>query len=162
MKIASHLESRTGLLQSRTLNEGDLKRLTNSELDDLFRASPAGQLPAGVVRGTAYVFNGTLACRIIARLTYWLVWQGKKLDPDRRGLVNRITALRLPLIRATVYHGASWVDDKECTVIDYAKTSLVAKMVRDETRLVAPGLHLGVVWLWHRRAAWFSLRAPRY
>ena len=101
MDIASHLESRT-----RTLDEGDLVRLTNHELDDVFRASPAGELPAGVVRGTALVFNGTLACRIIAKLAYWFAWQGKKLDPDRRGLVNRITPLRLPLIRATVSHGA--------------------------------------------------------
>jgi hypothetical protein len=157
MEIAPQLGSRT-----RTLDEHDLERLTNDELDDLFRASPAGDLPAGVVRGTAYVFNGTLACRIIAKLAYWFAWQGKKLDPDRRGLVNRITAFRLPLIRATVYHGASWVDDDECTVIDYSKTSLVARMVRDETRLISPGLHLGVVWLWRRRVAWFSLRAPRY
>lgn len=157
MEISPHLESRT-----HALDEGDLVRLTNDELDDVFRASPAGELPAGVVRGTALVFNGTLACRIIAKLAYWLAWQGKKLDPDRRGLVNRITPLRLPLIRATVSHGQSWVDDKDCTVIDYSKTSLVARMVRDETRLVAPGLHLGVVWLWRRRAAWFALRAPRH
>ena len=107
MDIGSRVESRT-----RTLDEGDLERLTNHELDDIFRASPAGELPAGVVRGTAYVFNGTRACRIIAKLAYWFAWQGKKLDPDRRGLVNRITPLRLPLIRATVYHGSSWVDDK--------------------------------------------------
>ena len=157
MDTASHVGSRT-----RALDESDLESLTNHELDDIFRASPAGELPAGNVRGTAYVFNGTAACRIIARLAYWFAWQGKRLDPDRRGLVNRITILRLPLIRATVYHGSSWVDDKECTVIDYSKTSVVAKMVRDETRLVAPGLHLGVVWLWRRRVAWFSLRAPRY
>jgi hypothetical protein len=157
MDIDSRVESRT-----RTLDESDLERLTNHELDDIFRASPAGELPAGVVRGRAYIFNGTRACRIIAKLAYWFAWQGKKLDPDRRGLVNRITPLRLPLIRATVYHGASWVDDKECTVIDYSKTSVVARMVRDETRLVSPGLHLGVVWLWRRRVAWFSLRAPRY
>jgi len=166
MEIApDHQVLRTGpqwVSRTRTLDEHDLERLTNNELDDIFRASPAGELPAGVVRGTALVFNGTPACRIIAKLAYWFAWQGKRLDPDRRGLVNRITPLRLPLIRATVSHGHSWVDDEECTVIDYSKTSLVARMVRDETRLVAPGLHLGVVWLWRRRAAWFALRAPRY
>ena len=55
----------------------------------------------------------------------------------------------------------AWVDGQPCTLLDYSKTSLVAKMVRDETRLVAPGLQLGVVWLWRRRVAWFTLRAPR-
>ncbi|MDQ1605148.1 MAG: hypothetical protein QOE01_2993 [Actinomycetota bacterium] len=149
-------------LQAHTLDEHDLLRMTNDELDEVFRDSPAGELPAGVLRGTALVFNGTVLGRVLARLAYWLAWQGKRIDPDRRGLVNRITPLRLPLIRARVYRGSSWVDGAECTVLDYSKTSLVARMVRDETRLVSPGLQLGVVWLWHRRTAWFSLRAPRH
>lgn len=155
MRDAPHLQP------GRTLDESHLVRMTNEELDDVFRAGPAGELPAGVVRGTALVFTGTLACRILARLAYWFAWQGKRIDPTRDGLVNRITPLRLPLIRARVTHGASWVDGEECTVIDYSKTSWVARMVRDETRLVAPGLHLGVVWLWRHRTAWFALRAPR-
>lgn len=154
---AVHLASRT-----RSLDERDLVRLSNQELDDLFRGSPAGELPAGNVRGTALVLNGTLLCRIIATVAYWVAWQGKRIDPSRDGLVNRITPLRLPLIRARVSRGTSWVDERECTVIDYSTTSLVARMVRDETRLVSPGLHLGVVWLWHKRAAWFALRAPRH
>jgi hypothetical protein len=162
MDSAPHLATRTTpSSQTRTLDESDLVRLTNHELDDIFRVSPRGDLPAGTLRGTAYVFNGTLACRILAKLAYWIAWQGKIVDPDRRGLVNRITPLRLPLIRAKLSHSTSWVDDNECTLIDYSQTSLVARMVRDETRLIAPGLHLGVVWLWHRRAAWFTLRAPR-
>ena len=143
------------------LDERDLKRMTNRELDDAFRASPPAELPAGVARGTALVFNGTLLCRVIARLVYWFGWQGKRVDPSRDGLVNRITPLRLPLIRGALYQGDSWVDDRPCTVIDYSTTSRVARMVRDETRLVGPDLHLGVVWLWRRRAAWFTLRAPR-
>lgn len=147
---------------ARSLDERDLVAMTNGELDDVFRASPAGELPAGDVRGTALVFTGTLAGRVIATLAYWFAWQGKRVDQSRDGLVNRITPLRLPLIRAEVSHGASWVDGGECTVIDYSRTSLVARMVRDETRLVAPGLHLGVVWLWRHRAAWFALRGPRH
>lgn len=143
------------------LDERDLMRLTNRELDDVFRANRAEPLPAGVHRGTALIFNGTLACRIIAKLAYLFVWQGKRVDLDGRALVNRITPFRLPLIRALVSRDDAWVDGQACTLLDYSKTSLVAKMVRDETRLVAPGLQLGVVWLWRRRVAWFTLRAPR-
>jgi hypothetical protein len=149
-------------VQRPGLDERDLKRMTNRELDDAFRASPAAELPAGgVMRGTALVFNGTLVGRVVARLAYWFAWQGKRIDPTGDGLVNRITPLRLPLIRGKVYRGNSWVDDQPCTVIDYSTTSVVAGMVRDETRLVSPELQLGVVWLWRRRAAWFALRAPR-
>jgi hypothetical protein len=156
---ALHLEPQVGSRSS--LDEHDLVRMTNDELDVVFRASPAGELPAGVLRGTALVFNGTLLGKVLAKLAYWLAWQGKRVDPDRHGLVNRITPLRLPLIRATIYRDASWVDGDQCTVLDYSRTSLVARMVRDETRLISPGLQLGVVWLWHRRTAWFALRAPR-
>ena len=156
MSTATRLE-----VAAPALDERDLMRLTNSELDDVFRANPAAPLPAGVHRGTALVFNGTVACRIIATLAYWFAWQGKRVDPDGRGLVNRITPFRLPLIRAVVSRDEAWVDGQPCTLLDYSKTSLVAKMVRDETRLVAPGLQLGVVWLWRRRVAWFTLRAPR-
>jgi hypothetical protein len=156
MDTATRLE-----VAAPALDERDLMRLTNRELDDVFRANPPAPLPAGDQRGTALVFNGTLACRIIAKLAYLFAWQGKRVDPDGRALVNRITPFRLPLIRALVSPDDSWVDGKPCTLLDYSKTSLVAKMVRDETRLVAPGLQLGVVWLWRRRVAWFTLRAPR-
>jgi hypothetical protein len=156
MHTAARLE-----VAAPALDERDLMRLTNRELDDVFRANPPAPLPAGDLRGTALVFNGTLACRIIAKLAYLFAWQGKRVDPDGRALVNRITPFRLPLIRALVSPERSWVDGKPCTLLDYSTTSLVATMVRDETRLVAPGLQLGVVWLWRRRVAWFTLRAPR-
>ena len=58
MKIAALVESRT-----YALAEGDLARLTNDELDGLSRANPPGHLPAGVVRGRAYVLNGTTRIR---------------------------------------------------------------------------------------------------
>jgi hypothetical protein len=31
-------------------------------------------------------------------------------------------------------------------------------MIRDEVRLVPPGLYLGVIWLGRRRVGWFILR----
>jgi hypothetical protein len=146
----------------RALDEADLARLSNDELDDLFRAGRTALLPAGTMRGTALVFNGTSACRVLATLAYWVAWQGKRVAPTRDGLVNRISPFRLPLIRATIYAGDSWVDGEPCTVLDYSRTSVVARMVRDETRIVSPGLQLGVVWLWRKRAAWFTLRDPRH
>jgi hypothetical protein len=147
-----------GTPRVRTDDERALQRASNTELDVAFRSSPAGETPAGELRGTVLLFPGSRFCRVIATIAYWVGWQGKRVDPDRRGLVNRISPLRLPAIRAKVYHGQSWVDDEECIVIDYSKTSFVARMVRDEIRLVGPSLFLGVVWLWRRRVAWFALR----
>ena len=147
--------------ETRALDEGDLTRTTNSGLDTLFRTSPPGRLPAGVLRGTVLLFPGSRAGPFLARVLYWLAWQGKVVTPTGDSLVNRVSPLRLPLIRARVGRGRSWADDDPCVVIDYSRTSLVARMVRDETREVSPGLHLGVVWLWRRRTAWFALRAAQ-
>jgi len=73
-------------------------------------------------------------------------------------LRNKITPFSLRLIAARVTLDRSWVDDRPCVLLDYSKTSVVASMVRDEIRLVAPDLYLGVVWMWRRRVGWFTLR----
>jgi hypothetical protein len=141
------------------LDETDLQGMSNTDLDTLFRSSPPGRLMGGVYAGTVLLFPGSRVCRVIARVAYWVGWQGKVVSPAGDSLVNRITPLRLRLIKALVAPGLSWVDDKRCVVLDYSTTSFVARMVRDETREVAPDLNLGVVWLWRRRVAWFTLRA---
>ncbi|PWW24211.1 hypothetical protein JD79_03389 [Geodermatophilus normandii] len=144
--------------QEDQLDETALRRLTNGELDLLFRSSPAGELPEGLLAGTGLLFPGTRACGPLARLVHALVWQGKETEPPGRSLQNLVGPLRTRAIRALLSHDRSWVDGGECVLIDYSTTSVVARMVRDEVRLVAPGLYLGVVWLWRRRAGWFTLR----
>jgi hypothetical protein len=74
--------------------------------------------------------------------------------------MNRIGPFGTRAIRGAVYPDRSWVDGKNCIVIDYSTTSIAARGVRDEIRLVAPRLYLGVVWLWRRRVAWFALTLP--
>lgn len=115
------------------------------ELNELFGNSPAGELPQGEAVGTAIVCPGTLCGRFLAWLARWFLWQGKVFNAARNGLINRITAFSLKAIKAEVYAGKSWFDGKDCIVIDYSKTSLVAKFIRDEIRQVAPGLYLGQV-----------------
>ena len=55
---------------------------------------------------------------------------------------NRILPFGLNAIIARVYKGPSWLDSKECIVLDYSETSLVAHWIRDEIRLIGPGLYL--------------------
>jgi hypothetical protein len=64
-------------------------------------------------------------------------------------LRNRILPIGLNAIVATVYKGASWFDQKECIVLDYSETSLVAQWIRDEIRLIGPGFYLGRVY-WNK------------
>jgi len=144
----------------------DLKSQTQVQLDDLFKQSPAGPIPEGDAMGEAVVCPGTFMSRLIARFVHALAWQGKVFtkDPDGKGatLVNKVTVAGAHLIVARVYHTTSWIDGKECIVLDYSKTSLFAKKIRDEIRLVdaANKLYLGKVWWGKTRLVDFALRFP--
>jgi hypothetical protein len=139
--------------------ERPLIAMSNAALDELFRRSEAGPVPDGFMRGTVLAFPGTRLARPLAAVTYVLAWQGKVFDSRRGVLANKITPFRLRAVVAKVSHQDSWVDGRPCVLLDYARTSMLAKMVRDEIRLVAPGQYLGVVWVRRRRVAWFALRS---
>jgi hypothetical protein len=141
------------------LTEQALLGATNKELDALFRGSTAGPIPDGDTRGTLLAWPGTRLAKPLAALAYLVAWKGKVFDRREALLRNKITPLALRLVKARVSYDHSWVDQKECVLIDYSKTSLVARMVRDEIRQVGPGLYLGVVWLWRRRVGWFTVRS---
>ena len=144
--------------RERTTTEATLMRLGNVLLDELFRSSPSGPIPKGKLRGTVLAFPGTRAVKPISRISRVLFWQGKVVDAEQASLKNLITPLRLRLIKATLSTAESWVDGDPIVLIDYSRTSRVAHMVRDEIRLVGPGLYLGVVFLWRWRVGWFTLR----
>ena len=65
-------------------------------------------------------------------------------------LRNRILAFGLNAIVAKVYKAPSWFDNKECIVLDYSETSLVAQWIRDEIRLISPSFYLGRVY-WEKK-----------
>lgn len=144
--------------RAEPLDERALRRMDNRALDGLFRSSAAGGIPHGRLPGSTLLFPGSLVCGLLARLVHLLVWQGKETEHRGRSLRNLVGPLGMRTIRALLSHDRSWVDGDPCVLIDYSTTSRVAHMVRDEIRLVSPGLYLGVVWLWKRRVAWFTLR----
>jgi hypothetical protein len=128
------------------MDAAELMKMSQVELDDLFKASPAGDIPDGQAKGTAIIAPGTKFSPEIAELVSVFAWQGKTFDGKRGVLTNRILPLGLNAIVAEVYKDNSWLDGKECIVLDYSKTSLVAHWIRDEIRLVAPNFYLGKVY----------------
>jgi hypothetical protein len=142
------------------VTEDVLLGFDNDTLDRLFRESPAGPVPDGDMRGTVLAWPGTPLAKPLAVVLYLVAWQGKVVDRRRALLRNKVTPLRLRLVEAELSHEPSWVDGADCVLLDYSRTSFVARMVRDELRLVAPGLYLGVIWTWRRRVGWFTLRSP--
>ena len=123
-----------------------LLKMTQTELDDLFKASPAGDIPDGEARGTAIIAPGTKYSETIAHVINRFGWQGKVFNSQQGLLKNRILAFGLEAIVAKVYKGPSWLDQKECIVLDYSETSMVAHYIRDEIRLIGPKFYLGKVY----------------
>ena len=138
----------------------ELLSMSQQELDDLFSSSPAGEIPNGEAEGTAIIASGTRFSAEIASLINIFAWQGKTFDAAHGILTNRILAFGLNAIVAEVYKGASWFDNKECIVLDYSKTSLVAKHIRDEIREIDSGTYLGLVYWDKARTIHFSLEFP--
>jgi hypothetical protein len=137
-----------------------LLAMSQKQLDDLFSASPAGDIPNGEAEGTAIIASGTVFSPEIAALINIFAWKGKTFDAAHGTLTNRILAFGLNAIVAEVYKASSWFDNKECIVLDYSKTSLVAEHVRDEIREIAPGTYLGLVYWDKDRTIHFSLQFP--
>ena len=136
-----------------------LLRMSQQELDTLFTGSDAGPIPQGEADGTAIIAPGTAYSLEIATLIKYFAWPGKIFDPATGQLKNRIGPFGLNAIIANVSKGVSWLDGKECIVLDYSQTSVVAHWIRDEIRLIQPpGLYLGKVYWDKARLIDFALQ----
>ena len=132
--------------------------MSQEQLDELFRASPPGDLPSGEAEGTAIIAPGTRYTETIAKMINFFGWQGKVFDGEKGVLKNKVSPFGVQAIVAKVYKGDSWLDQKECIVLDYSDTSLVAHWIRDEIRLISPGFYLGKVYWGKERLIDFCLK----
>jgi len=139
----------------------DLLKMSQAQLDELFKQSPAGKIPQGEAKGTAIVAPGTTYTEDLAEFISHFAWQGKVFDSKKGVLRNKILFLGISAILAKVYKGTSWLDKKECIVLDYSDTSLLAKWIRDEIREIAPGTYLGKVYWGKKRLIDFALEFPK-
>ena len=138
----------------------EMLKMTQEELDDVFRQSPAGEIRGGEAKGTAIIAPGTDFTDNIAEFVSHFAWQGKVFDRAKGVLRNRILPFGLNAIIAKVYKGPSWMDQKECIVLDYSETSLLAQWIRDEIREVEPRIYLGKVFWGKKRLIDFALEFP--
>jgi hypothetical protein len=144
--------------ENMPLDVGQLLKMSQAELDDLFKASPVGPIPNGPAEGTAIIAPGKAFSPEIAECVSLFVWKGKTFDAERGVLSNKLS-IGMDAIVAEVYKDKSWLDGEECIVLDYSKTP-VAKWIRDEMREVHPGFYLGKVYWAHQRLIDFCLQFP--
>ena len=135
-----------------------LLMMSHSQLDELFTNSSAGAIPEGEAEGTAIIAPGSTYGAEVAKLINLFAWQGKIFDAQKGTLKNRILPFGFNAIIAKVYKDPSWLDKKECIVLDYSETSLVAQWIRDEIRQIGPGLYLGNVYWDKKRLIHFALK----
>lgn len=149
------------LMPNKTINDPqEFLKMSGDELDEIFRHSSAGEIPQGEGKGTAIIAPGTSVSDEIARFINLFTWKGKVFDPLKGELRNKILPLGHRAIAAKVYKDKSWFDQKECIVLDYSETSLVAKWIRDEIREVSPGIYLGIVFWGEKKLIHFALQFP--
>jgi len=148
-------------LYSMSLDVAQLMKMSQAQLDELFRSSPAGNIPKGEGEGTAIIDPGTELSDIAAKFVHIFAWRGKVFEPETGQLRNVILPLGIKAIIANVYKDKSWFDGKECIVLDYSQTSLIAHWIRDEIREVAPELYLGIVFWDKAKLINFTLAFPK-
>ncbi len=139
----------------------DLLKMSQAQLDELFAKSLPGEIPDGEAKGTAIVAPGTTYTEDIAEFISHFAWQGKVFDSTKGVLRNKILFLGISAIIAKVYKGPSWLDQKECIILDYSDTSLLAHWIRDEIREIAPRMYLGKVYWGKKRLIDFALEFPK-
>ena len=135
-----------------------LMKMSQAELDDLFKASPAGDIPNGDAAGTAIIAPGTQLEETAAKFIHLMAWQGKVFDAAKGELRNKLLPFGVQAVIAKVYKGPSWYDGKECIVLDYSHTSLLAHWIRDEIRQVGDGVYLGIVFWAKKKLIDFALK----
>jgi hypothetical protein len=111
-----------------------------AEVEKLYREAKPGPMPDGESFGRATASPGT-ALGAASRTFFSWFWSGKVFDQASGTLINKTLLGRI--CRARVYEGPSWLDGKPSLIIDYQGTSWLSGPVRDEIRMVAPGLYLG-------------------
>ena len=120
--------------------------MSQAELDALFGACRAGPIPDGEAKSTPIIAPGSFYSEDIAEAVNNLAWKGRTFDAKAGFLRSEVGLSGMKAIIARLYRSPSWLDGKECIVLDYSETSTVAGQVRNEIRLVCSGLYLGKVY----------------
>lgn len=129
------------LLPAYTIDQ--LVRMDPGTLNQVYQQGCSVALPPGPIRGRVIVFPGSALAAPSSKVAR-LIWQGKVIGDGGDTVVNRFFGVRA--IKGQIYQAESWLDGRPAVIIDYSNTSLVYAKYRDEIRLVAPGIYLGLMY----------------
>lgn len=144
-------------MNNQSMTGRDFVRLSQAEIDDIYRNSPVVEIPPGDSKGIAIIFAGSIFTRAIATITRWFIWRGKVFFPDEGIFLNKLTLFSIRAVKGEMYRGESWFTDGEAMILDYSNTTLLLRRVREEVRQVSPGFYLAQVYWGKRRLSNFTL-----
>ena len=91
-----------------------LMKMSQAELDALFTASPAGDIPNGDAAGTAIIAPGTQLEETAAKFIHLIAWQGKVFDAAKGELRNKLLPFGVQAVIAP-QHTRTWLIDALAT-----------------------------------------------
>lgn len=139
-----------------------LVRMSECQLENIYRQACAGQMPHGFTPGKAIFFPGSCAAVPLSKVVGH-AWEGKIFNACSCSLKNKVFGREA--VPARVYCGQSWFDGQPSIILDYRGESKLASKTRDEIREIAPGLYLGIMYrdglCKHRMICWFTVDARK-
>lgn len=135
----------------------DLVKMSQAEIDELYKQGSVGEIPNGDSKGIAIIAAGTFLAKILALLTKLFVWSGKVFYPEQKFFLNILPPFGIRAFKGEIYKGKGWFDEKEAIILDYSQTSFIFQKVREEMREITPGFYLAQVYLGQKRVSNFTL-----
>ena len=136
----------------------NLVKMSQSEIDDLYKNSSVGEIPDGDSQGVAIIAAGSIFTKAIAWLTQLFIWQGKVFYRDQSFFLNKATIFRLRIFKGEIYKAEGRFTDGQTIILDYSKTSFLLRRVKEEMREIAPGFYLAQVYWGDKRISNFTLK----
>ncbi len=135
----------------------DLLKMSQAEIDELYKQGSVSEIPDGDSKGIAIVAAGTILAKILAFISKLFIWQGKIFYREQKFFLNKIPPFGIRAFKGEIYKGDGWFCDGEAIILDYSKTSFIFQKVREEMREIAPGFYLAQVYLGKTRISNFTL-----
>lgn len=120
----------------------DLKRMSACELERLFASVDAGPMPSGWMPGELLILTDFPLPRTSEALSRH-GWKGKHVCPDG-SFINQFRYHQRFPSKAVIE--PSFYDGKPAIVMAYPPNTFYFRNIRDEFRMVAPGLYLGRIY----------------
>jgi hypothetical protein len=140
-----------------TFKPVDLLRMSQAEIDALYKQGSVGDIPDGDSDGIAIIAPGTILAKLLALLSKLFAWQGKYFYRDREFFLNKIPPFGIRAFKGEIYRGNGWFCDGEAIILDYSKTSFIFQRIREELREISPGIYLAQVYCGKTRISNFTL-----